>query len=121
MSPPTEYRPSLFVYAAQKATASHATKRADELAAKKKEVQSALDAAKQQVDALQGQKEDAKAEAEKKLKALNLDTTQLDKVRLAKMSLANATRALRWWNGGLSRDSEAEKEHARLPVLKEAL
>lgn len=67
----------------QKATASHATKRADELAAKKKEVQAQLEAAQREVDSLQGQKEDARAEAEKKLQALNLDTTQLDKVREA--------------------------------------
>lgn len=97
---PNEYQPFFFVCAAQKATASHATKRADELAAKKKEVQSALDAAKQQVDALQGQKEDAKAEAEKKLKALNLDTTQLDKVRLRQNVAGKCNPPLKWWKGG---------------------
>lgn len=65
----------------QNASADQAKQRAEELSRKKEATQTDLEKAKQEADKFAGLAQDARAEAEKKMQALSLDSSQLDQVR----------------------------------------
>jgi hypothetical protein len=64
----------------QNASADQAKQRAEELSRKKEATQTDLEKAKQEADKFASLAQDARAEAEKKMQALSLDSSQLDKV-----------------------------------------
>lgn len=70
----------------QEGSAKSAHSLADELAAKKEQTQKALAETEKALTDLKGQTAEAQKAAEEKLKALSLDQSALDKVRLERFA-----------------------------------
>lgn len=97
----------IWVFLLQNASADQAKQRAEELSRKKEATQTDLEKAKQEADKFAGLAQDARAEAEKKMQALSLDSTQLDQVtRISSASVFH------WEDGSLVYSS------AIWPVIK---